>query len=97
MKDNLLEILKAMNWKEQLGHARNITNFSKNFANGIVAAAKEFNVPKYRIRTGKRSQEDQSIIQLTKRHNKLSDELHNKALKKSDKQVKTELLKEVNP
>ena len=91
-----MEILKAVNWEEQLGPASNITNFSKNFAAGIVAAAKEANVPKYRERTGKRSQDDQTIIQLTQRHNKLNDELQNKALKKSDKQAKTEELEEVN-
>ena len=45
-KETFMEILKAMSWKKQFGSASNFTNSCKNFAAGIIVAAKEAKVPK---------------------------------------------------
>ena len=96
-KEDLKKALGDINWKEQLGPASNIQNYNRRLAEGIVAAAKEAKVPKFKDRTNiRKKDEDPTLTAMTQIHNKLNGDLQNTELKTKVKENKTKELHELN-
>ena len=96
-EDKLKQALEDINWRRLLGPESNIKNFKKKLVEGIIAAAKEAKVPKYKDRNNKKKrEEDQVITTLQTKHTQLNEALENKSLLQTDRDIKTEELYKVN-
>ena len=85
-KEVFKEALKKIRWDEQLGNSENISMYNERFVEGIIKAAKETKVPRYKTYTNEdKGKNDHQLRVLTGKHRKRTQTLQSDYLTKTDK------------
>ncbi len=96
-KANFSKALNDLDWESEIGPPSEIQHFNQNFVKAIVKAAKTAEVPKYKESDGNRkTKSDPTLDRLTQTHQRLNNNLQNKALTDTDRANITEQLRNNN-